>query len=69
MCKIRIRELRVENNMTISQLADALGVCCSTLNKWEKSVTKPSINNAIKIAKFFNVRLNYLFGIDNIKKL
>ena len=37
-----IRELRLENGLTQEQVAAALGVTYSSMNRWENGHTKPS---------------------------
>lgn len=50
----RIREKRIENNFTMKELADKLGVQPSAVNKWEKGiVTNIKITTIQDIASIF----------------
>ena len=57
-----LSELRKEKNVSIKDLAKVVGVLPATISNWEKGKTKPNINHAIKLARFYGVSLSYLLG-------
>lgn len=59
-----IKELREERNLTQQQLASALNVDKSTIAKYETGDRLPNIEMSVKLASFFNVTTDYLFGIE-----
>ena len=61
-----IKRLRIENNMTLEQLGDKVGVGKSTVRKWENGMIANMRRDKIaKIADVFNVSPSYLRGWDN----
>ena len=61
----RLKELREEHNLSLSQLGNALGVSSSTIDRWEKGLRVPIIDNLYNIALFFKVSADYLIGLEN----
>ena len=62
----RLRKLRKEADITQEQLAVQLGVVGSAVGKYERTPNSyPSIEILIKIADFFNVDMDYLYGRTN----
>lgn len=55
----KIKGLCYEKNMTIYQLEKALCFGNGTVHKWGS--VKPSADKVLRIAKFFDVPLEYLF--------
>ena len=62
---LRIKELCLKNNITISKLESDLGFGNSSIKKWEKS--SPSIDKILKVAKYFDVSIDYLLGRTDIE--
>ena len=61
----RLKELREEKAMFQSQLATELKVGQSTIARWESGKRVPDIDDAIKIAQYFGVTTDYLFGLED----
>ena len=61
----RLKELREEHHLSLSQLGNALGVSASTIDRWEKGLRVPIIDNLYNIALFFKVSSDYLIGLEN----
>ena len=61
----RLRDLRIEKDLSREQLAIQLEVSPSVIRYWEQNKKDPSITNAVKTAKFFNVSLDYICGISD----
>lgn len=61
----RIAELRKENNLTIQQLADEMGVANGTISRYEQGSREPKIEMWLKLANYFNVPMSYLTGVSD----
>lgn len=62
----KIKELRKEKNLTISELSQALGIPKTTLNNYENGKRIPRDQETWqRIANYFNVSVAYLMGLDN----
>ena len=62
----KIRELRLNNNISQKKLADAIGVAQSSINYWEKGQRTPSVDAAQRLADYFNITLDELYDINDI---
>lgn len=62
--KTRIQELRKENKITQSELADAVDVTRQTIISLENGKYKASLVLAHKIAQFFRVAIEDIFIFD-----
>jgi len=58
----RIKELRKQRGLTQLELANALSLQRSALSNYEAEVSSPDIEIATRIAQFFGVSVEYLFG-------
>lgn len=67
MTLTRIRELRLEKELTIKALATELNIKESTLSKYERAEREPSIEALILLSEFFNVSVDYLVGKDDCR--
>jgi transcriptional regulator with XRE-family HTH domain len=56
----KVRELRLSMNMSQRQLAQELGVCSEYISLIERERQTPGFKFANKIAKYFNVTVDYL---------
>lgn len=63
-CK-RLRELRVEKNLTQKQLANELGATNQNICDWESGKSETSFEMLCKIADFFGVSTDYLLGRED----
>lgn len=63
--KKRLKELRKENYLTQSQLADKLGLAFSTISMYERGEREPDFETLEIIADYFNVTMDYLHGKTN----
>ena len=61
----RLKELRLENNLSQNQLAKQLGISQAAINKWEKNIIVPTLDSAVLVAKFFGVSVDYLAGLED----
>ena len=63
----RIRDLRETNNIKQKDLAAIFGVENSTWSQYETNKRIPDLDTIRKISEFFNVSVDYLFSITDIK--
>ncbi len=61
----KIKELAAQKNISIRQLEEKTGIANGTIRRWNK--TNPSTAAIAKVAKFFNVSVDYLLGLDDNK--
>jgi len=54
---------RKRRGLTREQLADALSVHANTISAWERGETEPKASQAIQLAQFFDVDIEYLLGL------
>lgn len=64
----RIRELREDNNLRQVTIATLLHVGQRTYSDYENGVTRLPIDSLLVLAKFYNVSVDYISGVSNIKK-
>lgn len=60
-------QLREEHELKQADIADLLNVVSSTVSKYERGKSFPEHDGLIKLADFYNVNLDYLFGRTTIK--
>ena len=66
----RLKELRKKNGDTQKQIVDLLGIAERNYRRYEAGDVDPSASNAIKLADYFQVSVDYLLGrSDNPTKL
>lgn len=61
----RIRALRVIRGLSREELADVMFVSPSTIFRWEHGSASVSAADALNLAEFFEVSLDYLIAGDN----
>lgn len=59
-----LRRLRRERDLTQEQLAEALGVTCQSVSRWENGACYPDVELLPVLAGFFGVSLDRLLGVD-----
>lgn len=65
----RIRELREDNDYTQSTVAIVIHVAQTTYSDYEKGRMKNSLEWVIALAKLYDVDMNYIKGISDVKKV
>ena len=61
---VRLKELRIESDLTQKQLAQIIGVSDDCVYQWEKGRSQPSIQILRKICKTLDISADYLIGVD-----
>ncbi len=62
--KNRFKELRLERNLSLRELAEHIGINYSTIGCYETEKREPNIETLKKLTSFFEVSLDYICG-DN----
>lgn len=66
----RIRDLREDQDLTQDQLVKILKMHKTTYTNYEQGKREPPFEFIIKLAKFYNVSIDYIAGItDNPEEL
>lgn len=63
---LRIKELCIENDITVNKLEAELGMSQYSIGRW-KNATCPTIDKISKVAKYFGVSIDYLVGATDIR--
>lgn len=64
----RLRELREEHDLTQIKLAKILNLNYKTIYRYENGICEPNLSVLIKLAKLYDVSIDYLCDITDIKK-
>ena len=63
----RLRELRKKRQLNQEGLAQRLNLSRSSISEFESGKRLPNLDTLITIANLFNVSLDYLIGLSDIK--
>ncbi len=67
-CPERILELREDRDFTQTEIAQVIKVVQRTYSDYEIGKSRIPIDRLIVLARFYNVSMDYICGISNIKK-
>ena len=59
-----IKDLRIENHMTQTELALLLYTSQDTISLWERNKSLPDAKSLIKMANIFKVTTDYILGLE-----
>ncbi len=62
--KENLKLLRTEQNIGQIQLAKEIGVSKGIISLWENGLREPSMSSLIQLAKYFNVSIDFLVGLE-----
>ena len=60
-----MKRLRLKRGLLQKDLSDRLNVSIQTISGYENNSARPSLDNAIELARILNTSLDYLMGIEN----
>jgi len=61
----KVKELRLERDLSQQDLAKEFNVHRTTVKDWEVRGKEPDYLTLCKIARFFEVRIDYLLGLED----
>lgn len=61
----KLKELREEKQLKQKDLANIINVSPSRISEWENGKKRPVYEDLINVAKFFEVSLDYLLGLED----
>ena len=64
----RLKSLREEKGISQYQLADSLNLSRGLISNYEQGRREPDYNTLILIADYYEVSIDYLLGITDVKK-
>lgn len=64
----RIRDLREDKDLTQSEIADFLEMQQTQYSRYERGDRELPMHLFIKLAKYYNVSLDYIAGLTNEKR-
>ena len=67
-CKYRIYKLRTQKGFTQRKVAGEIGVSPRTYSDYETGRCRVPLDMLISLARYYDVDLNYISGISNIRK-
>lgn len=62
---VRLKELRLEKNLSIQELSRQIGIGSSSLCRWENRQADVKGTQLIVLARFFSVTVDYLLGLEH----
>ena len=65
----RIKDLRIDHDMSQDELANILKISKRTLLRYENGESEPTISILIQIALLFNVSTDYIIGIKDSEEI
>ncbi len=61
----RLKELRLEENLSQTELAKRTGLTQTAIGKWEQNKRTPSIEVLYVLCRYFHVSADYLIGLED----
>ena len=61
----RLKELRMEKQLSQRELGAIFNVCNQTISFWELGSREPDLDTLLKISRYFDVSVGFLLGIEN----
>ena len=62
----RLKDLREDKELNQTEVAKELGTTQKQYSRWETGESEIPFHNVIKLAKFYNVTIDYIAEITNI---
>lgn len=64
----RLKQLRLEKNLTMRELADKVGINYSTFSTLEREKRPFTLDHLQRLSKFFDVSFDYILGTSDERK-
>ncbi|MCR4674603.1 MAG: helix-turn-helix domain-containing protein [Lachnospiraceae bacterium] len=65
----RIRELRMQNHLTVEGVADSLGLeSVQAIYKWQRGESLPSVDNLYALSKLLGTTIEYILEGDHSRE-
>lgn len=61
----RLKDLRIENNLSQRDLAKETGISQNAIALWENEKRVPNVNAVAILAHFFGVTTDYILGLQD----
>ena len=61
----RLRELRLEQELTQGALAALLRTTDDSIHSWERGRSEPPLSMVAEICRFFHISADYLLGLED----
>ncbi|MBQ7324048.1 MAG: helix-turn-helix transcriptional regulator [Clostridia bacterium] len=61
----RLKDLRIEKNIGQVELANEIKVSKGIISLWENGLREPKLGNLVALAKYFQVSIDYLAGLED----
>ena len=58
----KIKELRIEKELSQMQLAKSIGVSQKAIDFWERNINEPKVSYIIALVKFFEISFDEFFN-------
>ena len=58
----KIKDIRIAKNILQKDISEFLQVSLRQYQRWEKGEQDPSLSNAVALADYFDVSIDYLVG-------
>lgn len=60
-----LKDIRMERNLIQKDLAEATGSCSRTISRIERGERNPSLEMAIRLARYLNMSVEEIFELDD----
>ena len=64
----RLKELRIEKQLSQKELAEMVATGQSSISAWERGEREPLAHQIVLLANFFDCSTDYLLGISDIRE-
>ena len=66
--RVRMRNLREDNDMTQKEIATVLGTSQTMYARYERGANELPIRHLVRLAEYYNVTADYLLGLTKEKR-
>ena len=63
---IALKRQRLASGRSLVEVANETGISYQNLSRWERNEVLPNIDFCVKLAKYYGVTIEELFGIKDI---